>query len=218
MGTNLSFQQEIVLQLVGPVAAAVLGTVIIGGIAQVVAREVQRRQADRKFREALVARISQIAYSIHYRLEHYNRWIRHSQPDEAERQGARQELERAFIEERVRLGALQNELDTYFGVSRAGNSLHRLSDLAMIKYVYMTHAPASQVDELSQAVTGPQHTGLNIDQLSDERLVQSRLTAALRDTLDGVLRDPLKREAGFKSTKILTGPDGRSRVDAPKPR
>jgi len=204
---GLTFGQQIILQLVGPVAAAVFGTLIIGGIAQVVSHQVQHRKADREVRSSLVSRLSKVAYSLHYRIQHYERWARHSSPPVNTLQSAQAEVERAFIEDRIELGALQNEVDAYFGKSGPGASVHRMTDLIMVRFMQTMSVPASQLAELSESVAGPGHTELSIDQLRDARLVQGHLAQALHESMDRILRDQIGEGRGFSSTKILTGPD-----------
>jgi hypothetical protein len=58
------------------------------------------------------------------------------------------ELEVAFVNDRVALGALQNEIDVYFGPNGPGQSLHRLADLVMVRFMQVTNAPESQQLEL----------------------------------------------------------------------
>jgi hypothetical protein len=207
LDASLTFEQQIWLQLVGPVAAAVMGTLIIGGAAQLITTHAQRRSEDRKFRESLVGRISETAYSMHYRLEHFARWARHRNPPAYLRARAEAELELVFLNDRVALGALQNEIDVYFGPGGPGQALHRLADLVMVRFMQVTDAPESQQLELQASVAGPGHTNLSIGQLSDVDLVRSNIADALAHTLDEVMRCPLDRGSGFLSSKILTGPD-----------
>jgi hypothetical protein len=147
---------------------------------------------------------------MHYRLEHFARWARHRNPPAHAREAAQAELELAFVNDRVVLGALQNEIDVYFGPDGPGQSLHRLADLVMVRFMQVTDAPESQQLELQASVAGPGHTNLSIGLLSNANLVRSHIADALAHTLDEVMRCPLDNGPGFLSSKILSSPDRRA--------
>lgn len=220
LGTELSFVQQVEIQAVGPIVAAIVGTLIIGTLATRITMKAQYRRADREmhaqheradreFRESLAGRISRTAYSMYYRPQHFERWVKHRKPRRGAREAAQRQVEQAFVDDRVALGALQNEVDAYFGKGDPGKSLHKLSDLAMVGFMQMTNAPRSQTSELICAVEGDDHAGLTIQELNNAERVRGEFAAALEKTLADVL-SPF----GFRSSKILTGPDRRT-LDQP---
>lgn len=207
MYVALTYLQQIGLQAVGPVTATVLGTVIVGSAANLIATQVQRRRAEDEFRDRLVARIAQTAYSIHFRLWHFEKWSQYHTASEGDKQAARAELEAAFVHDRIALGALQSEIDARFGQGAPGEALHRLNDLATVRFLHVSGASKEFRDEFFGDVEGPDHTGLSIPQMGDPDAVEAEFAVALRNTLREVLGHPLRKRGPFESSYILTGYD-----------
>jgi len=230
MTSSLTFGQQIILQLVGPVSAAILGTLIIGGFIQFTAfrlegkrqdrsferdsaQAAQRLQrdlasADRAFRLDLLARISKVAYSAHYRIAHFERWVRFNQPSESARRTKLDEVESRWIEDKVSMGALQNEVDAYYNEdSQPGRQLHKVIDLALLKYLVATAASEEQLAEVRIAIAGPEHTEMSLEEFADASRVSAQYTLAVSRTLDSILITPATGGGGFRSTRLMTGSD-----------
>jgi hypothetical protein len=203
----LTYLQQIGLEAVGPITATVLGTVIIGSAAKLITTQVQRRHAEDEFRDGLVARISQTAYSIHFRLWHFEKWSQHHTPSERDRQVAQAELETAFVHDRISLGALQSEIDARFGKGAPGQALHKLNDLATVRFLYVSGASEEFRAEFFKDVEGPDHTGLSVPQMGNPQAVEAEFAVALMETLREILGHPLRKRGRFESTYILTGYD-----------
>jgi hypothetical protein len=223
----MSFWQEFALQLVSPV----VGTALIGAVAAVIARRYQDRRLDRQFRMDLVSRVSETAGSIHTDLSFYERWVRHSKPQPHEHNIRRAETDREFIAQRIKLGSLQTEIDAYFGqASRPGILLHRLSDLAMLRYAIILELPKSQVHEMVDHLGQPGHSGFTVEQLrilmntprpSDTEIwpstatIEKAFTKALHDMVSVLITTkPITTTEGFKSGKMLTAYDQRDSTAA----
>jgi hypothetical protein len=107
----MGYWEQFSLDLISPV----VGTAIIGSMAAVITRRYQDRRLDWQFRMGLVSRLTDIVYTIHTELSFYERWVRHSMPTPEERDTRRQAVDENFIAERIKLSALQAEIDAYFG-------------------------------------------------------------------------------------------------------
>lgn len=218
----MSFWQEFALQLVSPV----VGTALIGAVAAIIARRYQDRRLDRQFRMDLVSRVSEIVYSIHTDLSFYERWMRHSKPQPYDHSVRRAETDREFIAQRIKLGSLQTEIDAYFGqASRPGILLHRLTDLAMLRYAIILKLPESQVHEMVDHLGQPGHSGFTLKQLRDfmntprpsdteiwapTAAIERAFTKALHDTVSVLITTkPITTTEGFRSGKMLTAYDQR---------
>ena len=212
-----TYLQQIGLQAIGPVTATVLGTVVVGSAAQLIATQVQRRRAEDEFRDRLVARIAHTAYSIHFRLWHFEKWSQYSTFSEGDREAARAELESAFVQDRIALGALQSEIDARFGQGAPGKALHRLNDLSTVRFLHVSGASADFRAEFFRDVEGPDHTGLSIPQMGDPNTVEAEFAVALRTTLRETLGHPLPKRGPFESSYILTGYDQEHVVTAREP-
>jgi len=101
-------------------------------------------------------------------------------------------LERDFIDDKIKLGALQNELDAYFPGGGPGQALHRLSDLIMIMYFKIVEVPATQLEELILAVPGETHTGLTVEQMRRRRTFGRDFSDALDEVLRSLMSSPLR--------------------------
>jgi hypothetical protein len=213
----LTYLRQIGLQAVGPVTATVLGTVVVGSAAKLIATQVQRRRAEDELRDRLVARIAQTAYSIHFRLWHFEKWSQYYTPSEGDRQAARAELETTFVHDRIALGAIQSEIDARFGQGPPGQALHKLNDLATVRFLHVSGASAAFRAEFFRDVEGPDHTGLSISQMGNPGAVEAEFAVALRNTLREVLGHPLPKRGPFESSYILTGYDKEHVVTAREP-
>jgi hypothetical protein len=222
---GMGYWQQFSLDLISPV----VGTAIIGGMAAWITRKYQDRRLDRQFRMGLVSRLTNIAYTIHTDLSFYERWARHSMPTPEERDIRRQAVDEKFIAERIKLGALQAEIDAYFGENNdPGKRLHYLTDLIMLRYAVILDVPQSQLMELVKHLGRPGHSGYSYDQLYDllkspkpadttiwgpTEEIEAAFTVALRDALSALLETwPLSKARGFRSSKILTDEDQQSAV------
>lgn len=222
---RMKFWQLLVLQLVSPV----VGTVLIGGVAALITRRYQNRRLDRQVRMDLVSRVSEIFSAIHTGLAFFERWVRHFQPRSHERDMRRAEVDRDFIEQRIKLGALQAEIDAYFGrASEPGTLLHRLTDLAMLRYAIIIELPRSQVLEMIDHLGQPGHAGHSVKELQEllntpkppgtqiwppAAAIEESFMAALHDTLRALLATKaITSVEGFKSSRLLTAYDQRDSV------
>jgi hypothetical protein len=222
---HMGYWQQFSLDLISPV----VGTALIGGMAALITKKFQDRRLDRQFRMNLVSRLTDIAYTIHTELSFYERWVRHSMPTLEERNARCQSVDEKFIAERIKLGALQAEIDAYFGKgNNPGMRLHRLTDLIMLRYAIILDVPQSQIDELVKHLGQPGHSGYSKDQLDNllrtpkptdatiwvpTKEIEAVFTLALQDALSALLETwPLSKAKGFESTKMLTDDDQRSAV------
>ena len=222
---RMGYWQQFSLNLVSPL----IGSALIGGMAAIITRRYQDRRLDRQFRMGLVSRLTDIVYKIHTDLSFYERWVRHSKPNPEERDTRREIVDQKFIAERTNLGALQAEIDAYFGENNTpGARLHRLTDLIMLRYAVILDVPQSQLMELVEHLGQPDHSGYTRDNLYDLlkspkqtdatiwrpiKEIEAVFTVALHDALSALLETrPLSKTKGFNSTKLLTDADQRSAV------
>jgi hypothetical protein len=227
---GMGYWQQFSLDLVSPL----VGSALIGGLAAIITKRYQDRRLDRQFRMGLVSRLTDIVFKIHTDLSFYERWVRHSKPAPEELGARRHVVDEKFIAGRISLGALQAEIDAYFGQdNKPGACLHSLADLIMLRYALILDVPQSQLMELVEHLGHPGHSGYTRDQLHDLltspkpvgtaiwrpiQEIEAMYTAALHDALSALLESrPLSKTEGFTSTKLLTDPDQRSLLPQPQP-
>jgi hypothetical protein len=218
----MPFWDQFSLQLVTPI----VGTVLIGGTAALITRKYQDRRLDREIRMGLVTRVSDVISAIHTELSFYERWVRHSQPSKHDHEVRRAEVDKSFLENRIRVTALQTEIDAYFGAASEPKILfHRLTDLAMLRYAIILELPNSQVVEIIDHLGRPGHSGFSVEELHafmnmpkqpDTQIwppiaeIEKAFTKALVATVDALLTTPpIATFGGFNSGKLLTAFDQR---------
>jgi hypothetical protein len=218
----MKFWEQLLLQLISPV----VGTALIGTLAALITRRYQDQRLDRQVRLDLVSSMSEVACAIHTELAFYERWVRHSRPSARDRDKRRAEVDREFIEQRIKLGAIQTEVDAYFGQASApGILLHRLTDLTMLRYAFILDLPRSQVAEIIDHLGQPGHSGYSIEELevfsntpkpsgaqiwAPTAAIEKSFMMALHDTIHKLLATrPITTVDGFKSGRLLTAYDQR---------
>jgi hypothetical protein len=217
----LSFAQQAFLAVMGPVLTVALGYVAVN----VIAARLTRRSQDLQLRMNLVSRVSEIVYGIHTELSFYERWLRHEQPPDDEQQRRRARVDDIFLAQRAKLGALQTEVDAYFGVADGPKAqLHHLTDLTMLRYALILDLPRTQIEEMFDHLGQPGHSGFKASELGaflqiprpvgssqiwqPLATVESKFTVALRDTVASLVATrPDTKNGGFKSAKMLTAYD-----------
>jgi hypothetical protein len=212
----LPFWQSLVLQLISPI----VGAGLIGGFAAWVAHSYQTRKLDQDARNVFVQRASKCIYSIHTQLSFFERWTRHARPADVDFKQRWKEVNDAFIGDRSELGALQVEIDAYFGrASAPGQAFHRIQDLIMLRYAFEMRLPESQLAEIALHMGGPDHLGFSAADL--EAIMHSRrvpegtqkwiavetLGDYFSDALANLLREllitkPISESPGFQSNRI----------------
>ncbi|MGH3246631.1 MAG: hypothetical protein ACRDOI_10540 [Trebonia sp.] len=170
--------------------------------------------------------MSDIFYAIHTELSFYERWVRHSQPSSGDRDARRAEADKNFLQYRMRIGALQTEIDAYFGqASEPGVQLHRLTDLTMLRYAIILDLPGSQIMEMIDHLGQPGHSGFSVEELQGFMntpaatgtqiwppcaAIEKSFAIALRDSVQALLATrPITSVEGFRSGKLLTAYDQR---------
>lgn len=208
-----------------PILTSAAGVVLLGGCAAAVTKSYQRRLLDRQVRMAFVARAGEVFSAIHYDLSFYERWVRHGPCDPADETDRRAQVDQNFVEQRKKLSALQIEVDAYFGPdTQPGVFLHRLTDLAMLRYAIILKLPSSQLTEIVDHVGRPGHSGYSDQELltllrsprpTGTRMwktldeLENSYMVAFHESLDAILATKRSKEAGrsFKSNKLLTAYD-----------
>jgi hypothetical protein len=173
-----------------------------------------------------ISRLSEIIYDIHVELSFFERWKRHTQPLSEALNKRREGVDRAFIDQRIKLGAFQTEVDAYYGQGASpGQEVHRLADLTMLRYSLILDLPRSQVEEMVDHLGSPGHSGFTVEELTRmlreqpaagtklwEPLsrIEKAFTEALHDAIQALLATrPITRTDAFRSSKMLTAYDQR---------
>ena len=185
--------QKILLQAAGPLVSAVVGTLIIGTFVAWIARKAQVRRADHQLRIQLIGQMTEAASSLYMATQHFWRKKDVEKTDAGELDLHRKELDDQYRASRVQGEVIERQLEAYF-TSREPLALwHATMDLLTVRYFYLI---GLATDNLLRMNAGDAHTGLNVEQLKDQKLVLDTYREKLRDCTRAVLKGTMRPMAG----------------------
>jgi len=194
------FWEKLLLQSVGPLVSAVVGTLIIWTFVAWITRKAQERRAENQLREErtraenqlrvqLVGQMTDAASSLYMATQHF--WRKKNVEgiggDELSLQ--RKELDQQYRSSRVLGEVIERQLEAYFLSGEPKVLWHATMDLLTIRYF---HLIGLTTDNLLQANAGEEHTGLSVEQLRDQRRIlktyREKLIASAQAVLKGAIR------------------------------
>jgi hypothetical protein len=181
---RMNFWQELILQSVGPLIT-VAG---IGFVANLITRRAQDRREANQLRYELIRQMTEPAWSLYFATRDY--WLpseesRHARDDP--------ELDKQFRASRAAGEALENRLEAYFESPEPKRLWHSTMDLLRVQYLHYINSPVSVA-----IWAGPEHTGLNPQQLKDPERVRRAYQERFPQAINSVLREPLKNRLGAR--------------------
>jgi hypothetical protein len=200
----MDFLEKLLLQSVGPLVTAVIGTLIIGTFVARITRKAQERRADNQLQEErvraqnqlrlqLIDQMTEAASSLY--IETQNFWRK----KDVEKVGSdelaqhRKELDQQYRASRVVGEVIERRLEAYFLSNDAKALWHAAMDLLTVRYF---HLIGLATDNLLERNAGGEHTGLSVEQLRDQRLVLNTYREKLITGAQAVLQGPIRPLAG----------------------
>jgi hypothetical protein len=194
------FWEKLILQSVGPLVGAVVGTLIIGTFVEWITRKAQKRRADIELLEErtraenglrvkLIGLMTDAASSLYIATQQFwrKRDVEKIGGDDLNAQ--RKELDQQYRATRVQGEVIERQLEAYFPSSDPRMLWHATMDLLTVRYF---HLIGLATDNLLQANAGAEHTGLSVEQLKDQRLLlktyREKLVASAQAVLVGAIR------------------------------
>jgi hypothetical protein len=188
MPIAFTFDQQLVLDIAGPLATAIVGGLLVGGLAGLITRKAQLRRAHRELREELIAEVTSVAATLYMATQQFWRAkdIHELPPEELEKMRVR--LEAQYLDSRVRGTVLENRLEAYYESDRPRFLCHRLMDLLTVRYFQLALPQRTPY----AANAGDEHTGLSEVDLKNPKLVLETYRSVLRELCHALLREQME--------------------------
>jgi hypothetical protein len=198
------FWEKLLLQSVGPLVTAVVGTLIIGTFVAWITRKAQERRADDQLREErtraenqlrlqLIGQMTEVASSLYMATQNFWRKKNVERVGSDELDQHRKELDQQYRASRVLGEVIERRLEAYFLSSDPKMLWHATMDLLTVRYF---HLIGLTTDNLLRANAGKEHTGLSVEQLTDQKLVLQTYREKLIQSAQAVLKGPIRPLAG----------------------
>jgi len=198
------FWEKLLLQSVGPLVTAVVGTLIIGTFVAWITRKAQERRADNQLREErtraeyqlrlqLIGQMTEVASSLYMATQNFWRKRNVERVGSEELDQHRKELDQQYRASRVLGEVIERRLEAYFLSSDPKVLWHATMDLLTVRYF---HLIGLTTDNLLRANAGEEHTGLSVEQLTDQKLVLKTYREKLIAGAQAVLNRPIRPLAG----------------------
>jgi hypothetical protein len=161
------FWQEMILNIVGPLTAAAVGTFLLGLAASQVTRRWQERKEDAELRESLIRELLEAATALYLGLRQYEFLADHQEPWR-DMPAEQRNLEAIYVRTRTAGDAIEFRLLAHFNAEKLAQNWHSMMDLLTTRYFQLVGAPP---DSYLAMMEGPQHTTLSsVDLASPERI------------------------------------------------
>jgi hypothetical protein len=196
------FWQRAVLAAIGPIVAALVGTLGIGLFAARITERAQQRRRDRDLREQIIVEMTQIAGGLYFETQRYWRATARETTPPERLTALRMSLDERYSSARVAGEALEMRLRVYFSTDRPRQLWHATMDLVTVRYYQVIDLAT---DGLLNANAGPEHSGLTVDQLRDVKLLLDSYRARILETARAVLDEPRFGQQGAKFMEALHG-------------
>ena len=198
--TSMDFWQKVVLQAVGPLVTAVVGTLIVGTFVAWITRQAQERRADSQLREErirsdnqlrlqLIAQMTDAASALYMTAQNYWRKKDRENVRGEELLEHRRVLEKQYRESRIAGEVIERRLDAYFSTDEPRLLWHGTMDLLTVRYFNLIDL---MTDALLNDNAGEEHSGLTVEQLRNQKLLLTTYREKLVAATRAVLRVPLR--------------------------
>jgi hypothetical protein len=182
--------QSILLAAIGPLVAAIVGTLIVGLFAQRITRIAQQRREDHRYRELLISEMTQVASALYFETQRYWRARHREHLDGARLQELRAALDRQYHTSRVAAEVLEARLRIFFRANAPRLLWHSTIDLLTVRYFQVIGLATRPLREIN---AGPEHSFLTADELDNPKLVLDAYRQRLHDAAHAVLETELDR-------------------------
>jgi hypothetical protein len=182
------FVERLILAIVGPATASILGTLIIGVALTNASRRYQERRESHEIRQDLMMQMTQSANELNFAIMHYTRALDGRLGADQTTSDLAPILHDQYRKTKSVGHALEVRLRAYFGSGEPAQLWHATQDLLSVRYF---SAIGQATAELLESDAGPEHSGLSVDELQDDAQVYSSFRMALRRATNSVLSSPM---------------------------
>ena len=196
----MDFWEKLLLQSVGPLVTAVVGTLIIGTFVAWITRRAQERRADNQLEEQrmhtqnqlrlqLIDQMTEAASGLYMTTQNFWRKKDVEKIGNDDLAKYREELDQRYQACRVIGEVIERRLEAYFLSDNPKALWHATMDLLTVRYFHLIGLATANLLENN---AGEEHTGLTVEQLRDQRLVLKTYREDLMKAARAVLQDPLR--------------------------
>ena len=150
--------------ILGPLIAALIGTLVIGSAAAWITRIAQDRRTNHQLRHSLVTQMTEAASSFHFEAQRYRRAANGQSDEGADLPELRKKLAEQYVKTRVMGEVLESRLGAYFRSDHPRQLWHETMDLAAVRYFDLIGVLNDRLRALN---AGPYHSGLTEEELND---------------------------------------------------
>lgn len=212
------FWQEAGLQSIGPLTGAIVGTLIIGFLAQGIAHRGQAAREVQRMREKFIRDATDVAVSLFAATERYWRARVDEELKDDALGMARYHLDEQFQRSRVAGEVLEARLFAAFGDDSPRYYMHQTMVLLRVRYYQVL---ANLTPDVLSSSAGVAESGLNASEMESPETVIGAYQLALLKVLDELVAAPIRLTSRAKGTTGApgnnTGPRARrlsEKVDA----
>jgi uncharacterized membrane-anchored protein YhcB (DUF1043 family) len=199
------FSERLTLAIIGPLITVVLGTLVIGGLIQLISNKAQRdrarnerkleqRRSDAALRHELVSDVTRTASTLYLAMQAY--WRTKTEIPKSsreERAKVLDDLHKVYRASRTDGEVLAVRLSAYFKSDEPETAWHKVVDLLTVRYFQVIDRDTQKLYERNAKGTqGQEHSGLNVDQLQDPTTLLDSYRSALKDAVQALLDEPLR--------------------------
>ena len=210
MAIGLTFTQELIKEIVGAAATALLVTVAGTFVVNRWSARRDERRARFELRNDLLKRSSHLAQEMYTKCQHTRRVLRTAQGEEREK--AFYYLDSAYLEFATEGQPLEFELGARYGFTEDGDvtsrecangvweGWHQIRDLLTVYYFNLkAEYPGDVLERNARGYEGHFHSGLDLVQLKDDfrtmcGRIRTTYEAALRQLVQAILSDDIVTE------------------------
>jgi hypothetical protein len=197
MIAEFTFGQELMLDLVGPIATALVGTLAVGVFVRWATDRSQDRRAAKTLRHELISMMSQAAGRVYMQTRHFERVKKAGHGVDK----AREELDHQYLDTRVDGTVLEQRLRAYFDdedprdddVTRPAVLWHATLDLLAVRYFVLTDQSTDTLLRDNEKTQGRFHSGLSFDELKDGERVNREYEVRRDTAMKSVLTHKIER-------------------------
>ena len=180
------FWQRAALAAISPLVAAFVGTLGIGLVAARITERFQLRRQDRSLREQIILEMTQTASAVYIETQRFWRATSIETTSPERLAELRKTLDERYLSAHVAGEALEMRLRIYFETDKPRLLWHATRDLLTVRYFQLI---GLATDGLLQRNSGPEHSGLTVNELKNPQLVLNAYRERLLEATRAVLSE-----------------------------
>jgi hypothetical protein len=163
--------ERILVAAVGPIVAAIVGTLFIGWVVGVIARRTQRQQEEHRLRIQLLTEMVETSVALYLQTQQYWRVVKRETADERRRETMRDALDTQYQSTRRIGAALENRLAVLLVSPSVVDLWHATIDLLTVRYFSLIDLATEELLRRNAKDEKTIHSGLSLEELKNPTVV-----------------------------------------------